>query len=125
MKRTTSSQAARGKPLDDPTHFTGEVYQELVHEHPESGVRVLYVRFAPGGRTFWHAHPGGQVLHVAEGEGRVQTWGEEVRTVRPGDIVVAGPGEKHWHGSGEGTEMGHLAVSLGKTDWAEEVNLPG
>lgn len=122
MKQSKATEMARGRPIDDPTHFTGEVRQELVHEHPESGVRVLMVRFARGGRTFWHSHPGGQVLHVIEGRGRVQSEGAPAAEVGPGDTVVSGPGEKHWHGAAGGGEMAHLAVSLGRTDWAEEVS---
>ena len=122
MKQNPDSEMARGRPVDDPTHFTGVVRQELVHEHPESGVRVLMVRFSAGGRCFWHSHPGGQVLHVIEGKGRVQSEGSPAVEIGPGDVVVSQPGEVHWHGAAPGAELAHLAVSLGKTEWGREVS---
>jgi hypothetical protein len=34
------------------------------------------------------------------------------------------PLESHWHGAQTGKRLKHLAVTRGKTDWAEEVILP-
>ena len=117
MKITTDSQS----PSEAATvrdHFHGAVAQELIHQHP-GAVRVLMVRFEAGARTDWHTHDGGQVLHIIDGSGLVQTEGEEVRKVDSGDLVVAEPGEKHWHGAGESAPMVHLAVSVGETNWLE------
>ena len=75
--------------------FTGEVWMDEIASLPGPGpVRALRVHFTPGARTAWHAHPLGQVLHIVEGVGRVQSESGPVRQVRPGDTVVAGPGEK-------------------------------
>ena len=80
---------------------------------PGTAVRVLRVTFSPGARTAWHAHPGGQVLHVVDGVGRVQSAGGPVRQLRAGDTVVAGPGEQHWHGAAPDQVMSHVAISGG------------
>ena len=84
------------------------------------------VTFEPGARTAWHTHPLGQVLIVTAGCGRVQREGGAVEDIRPGDVVVFAPGEKHWHGAGPTTAMTHIAIqeSLdGKAvDWMEHVN---
>jgi quercetin dioxygenase-like cupin family protein len=68
------------------------------------------VHFSPGARTAWHAHPLGQVLHVLDGVGRVQAEGGPVVEIRPGDTVLAGPGEMHWHGAAPDRLMSHIAI---------------
>ena len=91
--------------------FTGEVWMDEVASLPEPGlVRALRVHFAPGARTHWHVHPLGQVLHIVDGVGRVQGEDGPVRQVRPGDTVVVGPGERHWHGAAPDDLMCHIAV---------------
>ena len=84
------------------------------------------VTFEPGARTNWHTHPLGQVLVVVSGLGRVQREGGGVEEIRPGDVVVFEPGERHWHGAAPATAMSHIAIqeSLdGKAvDWAEPVS---
>lgn len=107
--------------------FTGQVWMDELGALPGLAVRALRVTFAPGARTAWHAHPGGQVLHVVDGVGRVQSAGGPVRPLRPGDTVVAGPGEQHWHGAAPDQLMSHVAISAGdpatgqQTVWAEHV----
>jgi quercetin dioxygenase-like cupin family protein len=91
--------------------FTGTVLiDEIATCAPPSRLSVNRVTFEPGARTAWHTHPVGQVLHVLAGVGRVQTEGEAVRTLRPGDTVLIGPGEKHWHGAAPDRVFVHLAV---------------
>ena len=68
------------------------------------------VTFEPGARTHWHTHPLGQTLIVVSGCGRVQREGEGVEEIRPGDVVVFGAHEKHWHGAAPATAMSHIAV---------------
>lgn len=100
--------------------FTGDADQRTVHSHEEpSAVRVSFVRFAPGTTTHWHRHSGGQVLHTLEGEGRAQSRGQEIITLRPGDTVVAAAAEEHWHGATAATGMTHLAVTIGEVTWLE------
>ncbi|KUL61843.1 cupin domain-containing protein [Streptomyces sp. NRRL S-1521] len=91
--------------------FTGTVrLDEIAAPEAPSRLRVFSVHFAPGARTAWHTHPHGQVLHVTEGEGRVQRAGGPVERIRAGDTVWTEPGESHWHGAGPHTFMTHLAT---------------
>ncbi|MFE2579805.1 cupin domain-containing protein [Streptomyces sp. NPDC059378] len=92
-------------------HFTGTVWlDEIAAPGPPSRLHLFNVHFAPGAHTAWHRHPHGQVLHVLEGEGRVQREGGPVEPIRAGDTVWIEPGERHWHGAGPHTFMTHLAV---------------
>jgi quercetin dioxygenase-like cupin family protein len=107
--------------------FTGTVWQEPIIEAPAPArVRAAFVRFEPGARTAWHTHPLGQTLCVISGIGRVQTWGEKVREIRPGDVVWIPADEKHWHGAGPATNMVHIATQEaldGKhVTWMEHVS---
>lgn len=100
-------------------HFTGEVWFGPMHS-PSSpdGVNVLGVSFAPGARSDWHSHPGGQVLYVVSGVARVQTEGGKRVTAGPGDTVHAEPGEVHWHGAAPDSPMVHLSITAGgPTQW--------
>lgn len=106
----------------DPAHFRLPAARHdliLVDDPPSS---ALLVRFGPGGRTNWHCHPGGQYLHVVEGEGRVQARDGDVVRLQPGDTVYAEPGEEHWHGAAEDQSVAHLAFSFGATEWLEPVD---
>jgi quercetin dioxygenase-like cupin family protein len=100
--------------------FTGTVWGDPLLK--TEGVVMNTVYFAPGARTYWHRHEGGQMLHVASGEGWVAPREGAAARVRAGDAVWAPPGEEHWHGAGQDTLMVHTAVSLGTTEWLEEVS---
>jgi len=109
-----------------PQNFTGRVRADPVFTTEDPArARGTNVTFEPGARTNWHSHPLGQTLVITAGRGRVQTWGGEVQTVLPGDVVWFKPGEKHWHGASPETAMTHFAVVEaldGKTaDWLEPV----
>lgn len=109
-----------------PEWFTGNVWMEKVAEpSAASSVSALHVRFAPGARTAWHAHPAGQLLYVLDGVGLVQHRGGELQEIRAGDTVWTDAGEWHWHGAGPHTFMTHLAVYqaiAGATaEWGEQV----
>jgi quercetin dioxygenase-like cupin family protein len=121
MKRIPRDEAAAaGAPPADASTFTGPVRQQLISAVTDPhAVRALLVTFEAGTRTHWHRHSGGQVLHVVTGAGRTCSRGGEEVDLRPGDTVVAGPGEEHWHGAAEGATMTHLALSIGDTIWAE------
>lgn len=99
--------------------FSGTVWGDPVSA--QDGVRVNTVYFEPGGRTYWHSHEGGQVLHVTSGSGWVAARGERARPVRAGDVVWAPPGEEHWHGASDDSILVHVAVSLGTAQWLGEV----
>jgi quercetin dioxygenase-like cupin family protein len=119
MQITTRSEALVGEPMD-ATHFTGPATARALHvsadRHP---VRVAVVRFEAGTRNHWHRHAGGQVLHVVEGEGYVQSRGQQARRIAVGDSVSAATGEEHWHGAGPDGPMAHIAVTIGETTWLE------
>jgi quercetin dioxygenase-like cupin family protein len=84
------------------------------------------VTFEPGARTAWHTHPLGQTLIVTFGMGWAQRKGGPIEEIRPGDVVLFEPGEKHWHGASPTTTMTHVAIqeSLdGKAvEWMEKVS---
>jgi quercetin dioxygenase-like cupin family protein len=96
------------------TWFTGDVYYDPLTggDGTPGSISMLKVRFTPGARTFWHAHPAGQALHVIEGTGRVGERGGEIREIRAGDSVEAQPMVWHWHGAGPTTFMTHIAVQI-------------
>lgn len=92
-------------------YFTGTVRQDPIYEVTGPGrMRSVVVTFEPGARTNWHTHPFGQTLLIQSGLGRVQTWGQPVQEVRPGDVVWFPPGEKHWHGAAPAVAMSHIAM---------------
>ena len=100
--------------------FTGTVYADPGMP-ATSGVTINTVFFAPQGRTYWHTHELGQVLQVTAGKGWICVEGEAPQEIRQGDIVFIGPNERHWHGASDASYMVHIATSLGKATWQEEV----
>ncbi len=101
--------------------FTGEVWGDPLML-TEDGVTMNTVYFAPRGRTHWHRHEGGQVIHVCSGEGWVADREGEAYHVRRGDTVWTPPGEEHWHGASDDAFLVHDAVSMGQTEWLDEVS---
>jgi quercetin dioxygenase-like cupin family protein len=109
--------------------FTGEVWiDSIVQGEEPSRVRAILVHFHPGARTAWHAHALGQTLYVTEGEGRVQSRGQDVVTIRSGDVVHTPPDEWHWHGAAPDHFMTHLSITEGvpagagpESSWGEQV----
>ena len=122
IARSGSNASAKG-PAD---WFTGTVRIDALFA-PTAGSRAAgnAVTFEPGARTAWHTHPLGQALIVTFGLGRVQREGGPVEEIRPGDVVLFEPGEKHWHGASPTTAMSHIAIQEalnGKpVDWLEHV----
>ena len=102
--------------------FTGhaELLRKLAAQKA-GGIAVSIVRFENGALTFWHDHPGEQVLLILEGVGRVGDGTDEF-TVEAGDIVYTGPGERHWHGAAPGKDMTHVSITTeGPPEWYEPV----
>ena len=98
--------------------FTGEVELEMLHatasdDEPD----IALVHFRDGAVTNWHHHPGGQRLFVVSGSGRVGTEEDRAVALGQGDLVVAPPDERHWHGAAAGTDCTMLAVTWGTTCW--------
>jgi quercetin dioxygenase-like cupin family protein len=105
--------------------FTGHAMLDAVLADDEGdtpAVRVNSVVFGPGGRTYWHSHADGQVLLVGSGRGMVENRDGDRHALHPGDVVWAPPGEEHWHGAAPDSFVTHTAVSLGVTEWLEEVS---
>jgi quercetin dioxygenase-like cupin family protein len=94
----------------NPAYFTGDVWQELLVTGSSIAVKSLRVTFAPGARTHWHSHPGGQILYITAGRGWVQREGEDKQLVSVGDTVVFAPNERHWHGASADCVMQHIAA---------------
>jgi quercetin dioxygenase-like cupin family protein len=51
----------------------------------------------------------------------VETRDGDRHMLHPGDVVWAPPGEEHWHGAAPDSSVAHTAISLGVTEWGEEV----
>lgn len=102
-------------------HFTGAVWNSRLHDS-EAEITMIAVQFAPGARSDWHTHPGGQLLYVVSGSGVVQTGDGATTVIGPGDVVHAPPGERHWHGAAPDSPMMHLSLtSGGTTQWEGKV----
>ena len=111
------------------TNFTGTVRIDAPFQASEPArISGATVTFEPGARTHWHTHPLGQTLFVTAGMGWVQLAGEEIQTIRPGDIVWIAPNEKHWHGATATTAMTHIALAEvcdgSVVTWLEAAKLP-
>jgi quercetin dioxygenase-like cupin family protein len=103
-------------------HFTGDVwFGEMAPPDKPDDLNVLGVQFAPGSRTDWHSHPGGQVLYVVSGSGLVANKDGERVAIASGDTVATPPNELHWHGATPDSPMLHLSITHhGATEWTEE-----
>jgi 4-carboxymuconolactone decarboxylase len=106
-------------------NFTGEAHVETLFEPNPLSASAGSVTFEPGARTSWHAHPGGQVLIITGGIGRVQQWGRPIEEVRVGDVVTIPAGQKHWHGASPQASMAHIAITEPRdgtsVEWMERV----
>lgn len=113
---------SQGKPSEQRgATFTGVVWADPVMPNTDN-VTINTVFFAPGGRTYWHSHEAGQVLQVSAGCGWIGVEGRPPEQIRQGDVVWIGPNERHWHGAAADSYMVHVATSLGKATWQEEVS---
>lgn len=108
--------------------FTGTARIDPLVLEAEKPARttVASVTFEPGARTAWHTHPLGQILIVTAGCGLAQREGGPIEEIRPGDVVLFPPDEKHWHGAAPNTAMTHLAIQeeldSKAVDWLEQVS---
>jgi quercetin dioxygenase-like cupin family protein len=123
IKRAGTQPSARG-PAD---WFTGTVrIDPLFPVTNPARAAGNSVTFEPGARTAWHTHPLGQMLIVTACCGRAQREGGSIEEIRPGDVVIFVPGEKHWHRAAPTTAMTHIAIKEhlnGKAvDWLEKVS---
>jgi quercetin dioxygenase-like cupin family protein len=124
--RSEQMDAERG----DESHFTGTVWQVALHRiEPPNEMNIYSVLFEPKARTAWHSHPGGQILYVTSGKGRIVCReGSPAQSfeIGPGDIVHIGRNKKHWHGAAPDNFLIHIAITPhpdGKpTNWAHKVS---
>jgi quercetin dioxygenase-like cupin family protein len=127
-KGKSALHIVRGRaPLDRATKrrtktFTGEVWADPLMPQTAEGNTISSVTFAPGARTYWHRHVGGQILVVTAGLGWICVDGSKPEVLRTGDVAWTPPGERHWHGGTATTIMTHLGISIGPTNWLDEVS---
>jgi quercetin dioxygenase-like cupin family protein len=102
--------------------FTGDVWIDpIVQPHGDSQFNIGAVHFTPGARTAWHSHDGGQTLYLTEGRGLVQSRGEPVVGLRPGDVHHTADGQEHWHGATQDHFMTHISITRGPATWGDLV----
>ena len=123
IKRVGSNASTKG-PAE---YFTGVVrIDPLFPVTAPARAAGNAVTFEPGARTAWHTHPLGQVLIITMGCGRAQREDGPIEEIRPGDVVIFAPGEKHWHGAAPTTAMTHITIQEaldGKAvEWMEKVS---
>ncbi|MGH8988007.1 MAG: cupin domain-containing protein [Acidimicrobiales bacterium] len=112
--------ARQAGPTVPASTFTGIVFPYVTMPATD-GVVINTVNFSPCARTYWHRHERGQIIVVLAGRGLVQAEGGPVRVMRTGDTIWSPPGERHWHGGAADSYVVHTAISLGKTEWEQEV----
>ncbi|HEX5937331.1 MAG TPA: cupin domain-containing protein [Actinomycetota bacterium] len=104
-----------------PDRFTGEVWLRSTLT-AEDGTNVGVVHFAPGARTHWHRHPGGQFLFGVSGSGRVRSREGAAHVLQPGDVTHVTGDEWHFHGGTPDAPLVHVAVNGGGApDWGDPV----
>src|SRR4051794_23378236 len=97
--------------------FTGDVYVAPVPQAGGPATTTSPVHSPPPPPPPWHRHTVGQTLYVTEGEGRVESRGGPVITIRPGDVIRIAGDEEHWHGAAPDRFMTHIAITEGDTNW--------
>lgn len=125
MEVQPAQQSAKG-PAE---WFTGDVWIDAIARGEEpSRIRLSSVHFTPGARSAWHSHALGQTLYVTEGRGRVQSRGDAITEIQPGDVIYTPPDEWHWHGADFDHFMTHLSLTEGvgegdrpETEWGPHV----
>ena len=122
IQRNGSVPSAKGP----AANFTGDVRIDMPFPAIEPGRAAgAIVTFEPGARTAWHTHPLGQTLIVTAGVGWTQLEGENVETIRAGDIVRCPARVRHWHGGTATTSMTHVAIAEAldgsSVEWMEHV----
>lgn len=130
MNKSKSEQEAGIFPLGEPA---ADFYSGTVHVQPlvtPEEVEKLYTvgqtTYEPGGRTYWHTHPVGQVLLITAGRGHYQERGKAARPICKGDVVVIPRDVEHWHGADKDSWLVYIAISniFGGTnvDWVKPVS---
>lgn len=94
-------------------YFTNTVWVRMLHTDQEKkfDTQVYNVEFEPSARTYWHSHPGGQILLVTDGTGYYQEKDKPARKLAKGDVVAIPPDVEHWHGAAPQSEFVHIGMS--------------
>jgi quercetin dioxygenase-like cupin family protein len=104
-------------------YFTGTTWVNMLITDGDKvyDTQAYDVRFEPAARTYWHSHPGGQLLFVTSGKGFYQEKGKPARLLLKGDVVEIPPEVMHWHGAAPDSWFVHLGTStkvhLGPAKW--------
>ena len=93
--------------------FTGTVWGDPVLAETD-GVTINTVSFAPGARTHWHSHDGGQVLVVTSGLGRVADRDGEGERDRRRRHRLHPAGGRALARRRPGQPMVHIAISISR-----------
>jgi quercetin dioxygenase-like cupin family protein len=102
--------------------FTGDVWIDPIAGGGQpSHLSIGSVHFTPGARTAWHSHEGSQTLYVTEGKGLVQSRGDRLVEIHPGDVIYTPDREEHWHGAAPDQFMTHLSITEGDPHWGAHV----
>lgn len=121
---------ARGRQSDAATQRSGHLSAGSAWRDPilitrqdagAEGVDVSSITFEPGAYIRWHSHANGQILIINSGKGVIVTRGGDICSLLPADVVYAEPNEEHWHGAGPETSLTQINISMGHTNWLEEV----
>jgi hypothetical protein len=118
---STAGGGCPGQPIG--LQATGVYTAKPIPEIVINGQPAPGAIWQPGMRSYWHCHPGGQIMMLHEGVGRVQKRGERAHTLHKGDTEYAGPGVEHWHGAAADASAHFFQTSIGTgaTLWMEEV----
>lgn len=94
-------------------YFTNTTWVNMLHtdENKVFDTQVYDVIFEPSARTYWHSHPGGQILLVTNGVGYYQEKGKPARKLQKGDVVAIPPNVVHWHGAAPISTFVHIGMS--------------
>ena len=104
-------------------YFTNNTWVSMLHPDNDGvfDTQVYNVIFEPSARTYWHSHPGGQILLITSGTGYYQEKGKPARSLNPGDVVAIPPDVVHWHGAAPESTFIHIGMStkvhLGPAKW--------
>ena len=124
--RTADLLYDRGEKISSD-NFTGSAWlNSLVTADSINRNAVGSVTFEPGARTYWHSHPGGQIILALEGEGFYQEKGSGKRILKKGDVIKCPANTPHWHGASVEKEFIQVAITgreKGPTQWLQPVTV--
>ena len=94
-------------------YFSNTTWVKMLHTDEKGAfdTQVYNVTFEPSARTYWHSHPGGQILLITNGTGYYQEKWKPAQLLKPGDVVTIPPDVVHWHGASPKKKFVHLGMS--------------